>query len=204
MQETRHLLVASRLVLVSVNVVTEAVGGGLSRWRTYGERAIYESPEIWLGQVDVGLPSRERVWQHVVRLHRTVAVVLLDETERVLLLWRHRFVQDKWGWELPGGLVDEDEEPVEAAARELEDQTGYRAGQLEHVITFQPMAEVADGEQVVFAGRDATKVADPVGAEGIERAEWLPLGSVPELIAAGQVWTSASLVGLLSIAQPER
>lgn len=184
--------------------MTEAAGDRRGRWRTFGERVIYESPEIWLGQVDVGLPSRERVWQHVVRLHRTAAVVLLDGTERVLLLWRHRFVQDRWGWELPGGLVDGDEEPVEAAARELEDQTGYRVSQLEHVITFQPMAEVADGERVVFAGRDATKVADPVSSEGIERAEWLPLGSVPELIAAGQVWTSASLVGLLSIAQRER
>jgi len=56
-------------------VVTQAAGDGLSRWRTFGERALYESPEAWLGQVDVGLPSRERVWQHVVRLHRAVAVV---------------------------------------------------------------------------------------------------------------------------------
>lgn len=184
--------------------MTEATGDGLSRWRTFGQRAIYESPDIWLGQVDVGLPSRERVWQHVVRLHRAVAVAVLDGQGRVLLVWRHRFVQDRWGWELPGGLVDEEEEPGEAAVRELEDQTGYRAGQLERVVTFQPLAEVADGERVVFVGRDARKVGDPVRSEGIERAEWVPLRSVPELIAAGQVWNSASLVGLLSIAQRER
>jgi len=34
-------------------------GDGLSRWRTFGERALYESPEVWLGQVDVGLPSAD-------------------------------------------------------------------------------------------------------------------------------------------------
>ena len=184
--------------------MAEATGDGQGRWRTFGERAIYESPEVWLGQVDVGLPSRERVWQHVVRLHRAVAVVLLDGEGRVLLLRRHRFVQDRWGWELPGGLVDEDEEPADAAVRELEDQTGYRAGQLEHVATFQPMAEVADGERVVFAGRVAQKAGDPVSPEGIERAEWLPLGSVPDLIAAGQIWNAASLVGLLSVTHTER
>jgi len=184
--------------------VTEAAGDGSSRWRTFGERVIYESPEVWLGQVDVGLPSRERIWHHVVRLQRAVAVALLDEQNRVLLAWRHRFVQDRWGWELPGGLVDEDEEPSEAAARELDEQTGYRAGHLEHLITFQPVAEVANGERVVFAGRDGRRVGEPVSSEGIERVEWVALGMVPGLIAAGQVWNAASVVGLLSLLARER
>lgn len=62
------------LACTNVVVVTEiSAGDGLSRWQTFGERAIYESPEVRLGQVDVGLPSRERVWHHVVRLHRAVA-----------------------------------------------------------------------------------------------------------------------------------
>ena len=122
----------------------------------------------------------------------------------MLLTWRHRFVQDRWGWELPGGLVDEDEEPAEAAVRELEEQTGYRAGQLERLIAFQPVAEVADGERVVFVGRDARRVAEPVSAEGIERAEWVPLGSVAGLIADGQVWNSASVIGLMSAAQQDQ
>ena len=184
--------------------MAEAADDGLSGWRVFDERAIYESPDVWLGHVDVELPSRERVWQHVVRLHRAVAVVLVDGESRVLLLWRHRFVQDRWGWELPGGLVDEDETPSEAAVRELDEQTGYRAGQLEHLITFQPVAEIADGERIVFVGRSPERVVDPVSAEGIERMEWVPLESVPSLIADGQVWNSASVVGLLSVMQRER
>lgn len=168
-------------------------------WRTFGERGIYESPEVWLGQVDVGLPSRERVWHHVVRLYRAVGVVLLDGQGRVLLAWRHRFIQDRWGWELPGGLVDEDEESSEAAARELEEQTGYRAGQLEQLITFQPLAEVAEAERVVFVGRDAQHVGEPVSSEGIARVDWVLLDSVPELIGAGEIWNATSVVGLLSM-----
>ena len=172
-------------------VVTEAAGEGSGRWRTFGERAIYDSAEVWLGEVDVGLPDGERVWQHVVRLHRSVAVVLVDGQERVLLVRRHRFVQDKRGWELPGGLIDEDEEPVRAAGRELEEQTGYRAGQLGHLVTFQPMAETADSERVVFAGREAERAGEAVSSE---RVEWVPLSLVPGLIATGQVWNSASVV----------
>jgi 8-oxo-dGTP pyrophosphatase MutT (NUDIX family) len=68
------------------------------------------------------------------------------------------------GWEVPGGLVDEGEEPAEAAARELEEQKGYRARRLEHLITFQPVPEVADGERIVFVGRGAEL------ASGIQRS----------------------------------
>ena len=184
--------------------MTVAAGDDAGRWRTFGERVIYEGPEVWLGEVDVGLPDGERIWRHVVRLHRSAAVVLTDGQERVLMVWRHRFVQDRWGWELPGGLVDEDEEPTEAAARELEEQTAYSAGQFVPLISFQPMAEIEDGEHVVFTGRDAERIGQAIADEGIGRAEWVPLALVPGLISAGQVWNSASVVGLLQFLAQER
>src|SRR6266851_8594915 len=53
---------------VSVVGVTDAVGDGSSRWKTFGERTIYDNPWVWLGQVDVELPDGERFWHHVVRL----------------------------------------------------------------------------------------------------------------------------------------
>jgi 8-oxo-dGTP pyrophosphatase MutT (NUDIX family) len=179
--------------------VGDVAGSEPGRWRTFGERVIYESPGVWLGQVDVSLPSRERLWQHVLRLHRAVAVALLDGHGGVLLVRRFRVVQDRWGWELPGGLVDDDEGPDEAAVRELEAQTGYAAGQLERLIVFQPVAEIVDGERVVFVGRGPQHVGEPVNAEGIDRAEWVPLASVGELIASGDVWNGSSVVGLLSV-----
>lgn len=177
-------------------VVAEAAGGS-GEWRTFEERTIYDSPEVWLGRVDVGLPGGERIWRHVVRMPRSALMVLLDENAHVLLLWRYRFIQGRWGWELPGGLIDEGEEPGEAAARELEEQAGYRAGKVRRLVSFQPAAESADGEHVVFLGRDGERVGDPVSSEAIGRAEWVSLESVPGMIAAGQVWNSGSVVGLL-------
>ena len=115
------------------------------------------------------------------------------------LLWRHRFVSDRWGWELPGGLIDTDEEPAEAATRELEEEAGYRAGQIEHLITFQPLAGMVDSEHVVFVGRNPERIGEPISLSESEHAEWVPLASVPGLIAAGKIWNSGSLVGLLHL-----
>jgi 8-oxo-dGTP pyrophosphatase MutT (NUDIX family) len=151
------------------------MSGEPGRWRTFGERAIYESPRVWLGQVDVELPGGERFWHHVVRLHR--AMVLVDDSSRVLLLWRHRFLPDRWGWEIPGGLVDADEEPADAAARELEQETGYLAGRVEQLITFQPIAGSVDSEHVVFVGRDPQRIGDRVDASEVARMEWVRVHS---------------------------
>jgi hypothetical protein len=104
-------------------VVSEAANDGASRWKTSGERTIYDNPRIWLGEVDVELPAGERFWHHVVRLHRAGMTALVSDDDQVPLLWRHRFVQDRPGWELPGGLIDEGGEPIETAARELEEET---------------------------------------------------------------------------------
>ena len=187
----------TRAVGVSVVAVTSAAGGGPGRWRTFGERAVYESPYVWLGQVDVGLPGGERFWHDVIRLHRAVVMVLVDGADRVLLLWRHRFVQDRWGWEVPGGLVDEGEEPAEAARRELEEETGYRAGRVEQLIMFQPRAGTVDAEYFVYVGRDPERVGEPTEVNEAVRMEWVPLASVPGMIAAGEIWNAGSLVALL-------
>jgi hypothetical protein len=108
-------------------------------------------------------------------------------------------VQDRWGWELPGGLIDEGEEPAETAARELEEQTGYRAGRVEHFITFQPMVGMVDSEHVVFVGKDPERIGEPTETTEVERMEWVPLASVPGLIAAGEIWNSGTLVALLRL-----
>jgi 8-oxo-dGDP phosphatase len=171
-------------------------GNGAGAWRTFGERVIYDDAWVWLGQIDVELPGGERYWHHVVRLHRAAMMVLLDEEDRVLLLWRHRVVQDRWGWELPGGLVDEDEEPAEAAVRELEEETGYRAGRVEALVTFQPMVSSVDSEQFAYIGREPERVGEPTEVNEVARMEWVPLASVADLIAAGEIWESGALVAL--------
>lgn len=65
--------------------------------RPFGERTIYDNPCVWLGEVDVELPDGERFWHHVVRLHRAAMTVPVNHDDQVLLLRRHRFVQDRWG-----------------------------------------------------------------------------------------------------------
>ena len=184
--------------------MADAIDSERSRWRTFGERTIYDSQWVWLGQVDVQMPNGERFWHHVVRLPRAAAMVLVDDQNRVLMLWRHRFVQDRWGWELAGGLIDVGEEPEQTAVRELEEETGYQAGRIDHLATYEPMVGMVTSEHVVFIGRDPERIGEPTDATEADRIEWVPLASVPALVASGQIWNSGTLIGLLGCMALER
>ncbi|MEQ3541850.1 NUDIX hydrolase [Pseudonocardia tropica] len=127
-----------------------------------------------------------------------MTVVLNDVRSSVLMSWRHRFVPDVWNWELPGGLLDEGEEPIDTAAREVLEETGYRVRNIEHLVTFEPMIGMVRNAHHVYLARGAELVADPTELnEG--KFQWLPLSDVPELIRTGKIVNSGSLVGLLHL-----
>lgn len=82
--------------------------------------------------------------------------VVLDQQDRVLMMWRHRFVIDRWVWELPGGYVDGSEDPVVTAAREVEEETGWRwtGGTPDH----QPLRPVRSG-RVLGCNRSGSRMS---------------------------------------------
>ena len=82
---------------------------------------------------------------------------------------------------------------------DLEEETGYRAGRVEHLVTYQPMVGMVDSEHDIFIGRDPEKFTEPVELNEADRIEWVPLSSVPELMASGQIWNSGVLIGLLGL-----
>lgn len=177
--------------------VCEARDAG--RWELHSERPIYESSWVTLGLADVELPSGDRFEHHTVALPPAAMTVVLDDGGRsVLMSWRHRFVPDVWNWELPGGLLDENEEPIDTAAREVLEETGYRVRNIEHLVTFEPMIGMVRNAHHVFLARGAELVADPTELnEG--KFQWLPLRDVPDLIRTGKIVNSGSLVGLLHL-----
>ncbi|OJY49481.1 NUDIX hydrolase [Pseudonocardia sp. 73-21] len=170
-----------------------------ARWISHGERPVYENEWITVGLADVEVPSGERFEHHTVTMKPAAMTVVLDDAgEHVLMSWRHRFVPDVWNWELPGGLLDPDETPAETAAREVEEETGYRPRRLEHLVTFEPMIGMVRNAHHVFLTRGVERVGEATELnEGT--FEWVALSDVPELIAKGRITNSGSLVGLLHV-----
>jgi len=171
-----------------------------TRWTIHGERVIDESRRLRLSIAEVELPDGVRFEQYVLRLPKAAVMVVLDDQhERVLMMWRHRFVIDRWVWELPGGYVDPEEDPAVTATREVEEETGWRPREARPLVSFQPMLGSADAENLLFVSHGAEHTGQRPDINEAQKVEWIALASVPELISRGEIAGAGSLVGLLHV-----
>jgi 8-oxo-dGTP pyrophosphatase MutT (NUDIX family) len=169
------------------------------RWTVHGERPIYSSDWVNLTLVDIELPSGARFDHHVVRMPAEAAGTVVSDDRGVLLLWRHRFATDTWGWEVPAGRVDEGETPEQAAERETLEETGWQPGALVLMTTYHPLNGSSDATFHLFRADGATHVGDPSDPDEAERVEWLTWDTVRAEIAAGRVGDGMSLTALLFV-----
>ncbi|MFI9082378.1 NUDIX domain-containing protein [Streptomyces sioyaensis] len=183
---------------------TPSEPSGPQPWQIHGEHSLYNNRWVKLDLVDVEPPGVKRFSHHVVRLQHVAITAVLDDQDRVLMLWRYRFVPDQFGWELPGGIVDAGENARECAAREVEEETGWRPTALEHVVSYQPMVGMVDSPHEIFVARGAEHVGDPTDVEEAGRIEWVPLDDIPGLMARGQLMGSGTLVALLHVLAARR
>lgn len=148
--------------------------------------------------VDVEAPEGSRFEYHVVELSPIAIALIVDEEDRVLLLWKYRFPVAQWGYEMPGGLVDDGEGAALAAARETAEESGHRVtGEAEHLLSIEPLPGQVRARVDVYLFRGAEHVGDPTDPEEVGDVEWVDLARVPELVAQGKVLGAATATALL-------
>ncbi len=174
-------------------------------WETFGRRQVYGSPwvEVWLDDVDV--PGIGRIDHHVVHFPKaSTTAVVTDDQGRFLLIYRHRFITGRWGWEVPAGWAEPGEDPAVAIAREVEEETGWRPGRVELMTEYDAMAGISDAHFRCFHVTECTQVGAPEDISEATRVEWLSEPDVVELLTTGEVADGPSHAALSFFLGPYR
>ncbi len=167
-------------------------------WRNLGEEPVVGTSWFQLNLARVALPDGRTIDHYLLRLPPLVLTAVLDDRDRVLLLWRHRFIPDSWGWELPSGIAtDPAEELADAAVRQALAESGWAPVDPRPLLVVEPYGGLSDSVCHVFWTDRADFRGEPAAAFEAERIDWVPLSEVPALVAAGQIRAASTATALL-------
>lgn len=154
----------------------------------------------------VRMPDDDQADREVVEHMSAVAVVPVLDDGTVVLLRQYRHAVGQYLLEIPAGVLDvEGEGEAEAAQRELAEEVGMRAGQLQHLSTFHNSAGWSTERTHVFAGSDLEEVSRPAGFD-LEHEEAdmeivrMPLDDAVAAVLSGEITDAKTVVGLLMAA----
>jgi len=133
---------------------------------------------LQLNLAEVELPGGRRLDHCLLRLPPAVLTTALDDQDRVLLLWRYRFIPDSWGWELPSAIADPAEDLAAAAARQALAESGWEPIELRLLLTLELNRALTDSVSHVYGTRHAIHRGPPAADFEAERIEWISLSAV--------------------------
>lgn len=173
--------------------------GAVTQWRIHDEHLVDENPHIQLSTADVELPDGTEFTQYVIRIPQCVMAVVTDDADRLLLVRRHRFVIDRWVWEVPGGYALA-ERGDEAVIREVVEETGYQpVGTPELIVSYQPIIGSGDCPQDLYLLRGAQPTGAKPDANEVAGIEWFSAHEVMAMTRSGDVVGAATIMGALHV-----
>lgn len=150
---------------------------------------------------DVRLPTGRRVTREVVEHPGAVAIVGLTRERRVLLLRQshHPIARTLLG--LPAGTLEPGETLAACARRELEEETGYRAGTLTQLASYYTSPGYTSERLTIFRADDCVPTGGRIDPDELITVVPVPLNDVPDLLSPGpnQIQDAKTLIGLLLV-----
>lgn len=168
-------------------------------WRTLARRTLLSRPP-WMevGEERVGLPDGREVdgflW---IRTRDFVAMVAVTEGDEVVLVRSYKHGPRTISLAVPAGYLENGEEPLAAAKRELQEETGYASDDWYSLGRYVVDGNYGVGTAHIFLARGARKVAEPASGD-LEEMEVViaPVGEVSEYVRRGEVVQLSSAAAL--------
>lgn len=169
--------------------------------RTLRTRRVHDGRVVTLDLEDVALPNGNDVTLEIVRHAGAAAAVPVTPDGSVVLVRQYRHATGSWLLEVPAGKLDRPGEPPEACARrEIEEETGYRAGTLVPLGWIWTTPGFSDERIWLYLARDLERGRARLERDEVLTVETLPLDEAVGRATRGEIVDAKSVCALLRAA----
>jgi ADP-ribose pyrophosphatase len=142
-------------------------------------------------------PGGFEIRRSIVRHAGSAVMMAVDTKKRILLVRQYRLPAGRKIWELPAGRLDPGESPIQAARRELIEETGFRAKKWTKLVSFYASPGYVAEKMTIFVAENLTAgEATPMDDERIE-IRWFTARELDAMIRAGKIIDGKTIIGFL-------
>lgn len=168
---------------------------------TESSETVYAGKILALRLDEVQMPRGAVARREVVEHFGAVAVVALDDNDRVAMVYQYRHPVGRRLWEIPAGLLDVGgEAPALTAARELHEEAGLAAENWSVLADIVTSPGFSDESVRIFLATGLSEIGRPEAEheEADLRLDWLPLAAAAQQVLAGEIVNSIAVAGILA------
>jgi ADP-ribose pyrophosphatase len=157
---------------------------------------IYTGRIVTLNLETVTLPNGATVTLEIIHHPGAAAVVPMKDDKTVVLIRQYRHAVGDYIYEIPAGKLHPGENPRDCAARELEEEIGFRAATLDHLLSFYTTPGFTDEIIHIYRATGLTRGTQDLGTDEVLEVIEMPLEAAIDRIADGTIRDGKTIVGL--------
>lgn len=164
---------------------------------TVKSEKIFEGKIINLRVDTVELENQKYAKREIVEHKNASAILAINEKSDILLVRQYRKAVEDFLYEIPAGIVNIAEEPVECALRELKEETGYEAKKINQVYEFYTSPGFSNEKVFLFEASDLTFTSTKFDEDECIETITVSKQEAKKMIETGRIMDSKTLVGML-------
>lgn len=173
----------------------------MQNWKTLSSEVVHKNPWYEVVKNDVIRPDGSDGEYYIVQTYGpSVFVVATNQNNEVLLIGQERYTNGTFSWEVPGGGSDGQEDPLDAAKRELAEESGYTTNDISLVGKSFVMNGVCGELSYIYHATNLIKVEhNEQKEEGITQTKWVSLNEIKNMIKNEEITDNQTITAITKV-----
>ncbi len=159
-------------------------------------KVIFEGHVVKVELDDVLCPNGNKSKREIVRHNGGAAILCVTPDNKILLEKQYRYAYDEVIYEIPAGKLEKGENPYNAAIRELEEETGYKAKELTHLIDCYPTCGYSSEVIHIYLALNTEKTHTHFDEDEIIETYLFSIDEIKQMILNGEIKDAKTIVAL--------